>query len=251
MREMVFNFYDYELGEYVEERFLEKTLDEDCYFYPFNYQFPRREGYRFRGYQCGDALSIQTDSDDENHVDRLKIMENTTFVAQYEQLPDVTFDAGEGVFRIYDEDLEESVEQKTYITTPNESGNYISGTRPQDGKDIGLQDISVVMSYTIDYDDENYKKRDLYNVTENLTFVAQYEKLPWVTFDANGGQYRYWDYEKQENIVADKYIDYSGEEEVYLWNHIPELEGAVFTGYKCGDTEYPIHMILTITGLIM
>ncbi len=146
----------------------------------------------------------------------------------------VTFDANGGYFEEWNEETEcyEKVGQRSepynigeqwlYPWTPDREGFKFAGwAKSKDGGD------------PVDFD-------NVYTLEGDETFYAQWEKLPWATFDANGGYFNEWNEETQDyDKVTDPYVAVTeiinGEYRV-IPSADPSRDGYSFKGWSLSKT---------------
>ncbi len=206
---------------------------------------PNKEGYIFKGYQINSDGPVYTvseyDSDgnkNEYYISDYTPERDTTFTAVWAKICVVTFKAEGGVYETWDDtqqdyvgveslkyDVGEGMEiSSLYQFYPSYRDNYTFKGYKAEGDDT---------LYVLSSDDikENEKLLSDYVVNGDVTFTAVWEADKNVTFDGNGGKYKTYDANGNEELkdTVNKFV--SKGKELSYYPYAPYKFGYRFKGY--------------------
>ena len=179
-----------------------------------------RKGYGFMGWNTKSDGSGTSYSDQQ----KISIDADVTLYAQWKKLPSVTFDAngGEGTMnpQIFEYGIEQQLKANTFTST--REGYVFAGWNTK-----------------FDGSGTSYSNQQKICIDADVTLYAQWEKLPRVIFDANGG----------EGTMSEQIYEF-GVEQALRKNEFTR-DGYIFIGWNTksdgSGTSYSDKQIISVT----
>ena len=196
---------------------------------------PTKDGYIFVGWSYYPEQGSGTTSfywyDENEEYQTLKITENTTFYAQWEEAWTVTFDANGGYFV----DPEEGTVTESVVQfCKKEEKNCTGPAENPEKDDFGFIGWSTKREggEVITFNEDPYFAHTVY---EDTVFYAQWGAEVAVTFDSNGG---YFLGEYAEFATDGKYsVTATAGQETWNYPYVEHNENYIFAGWYIDDDE--------------